>query len=414
MKKFIVLLSLSFSTAFTFAQTKVLPAANMHRLDTIIYLKSVCRNDYDLKGFTYCFSESGDLYLNYYHQQIHGDTFRIIRVSSETYQVDSIDIVFNKRHQRLPIGILGFCLSTNKLAILFYDQLLLAHLDQQMHVTKVKYFPFKDGIGYQNVRFINPEHVLLARSYNYQRHMKEVQKTKLTLIDAEKMEELQSISPYVANLAMSHMSPYSTLSFSDQFLMVGQNISYQATLYDTQLKPVYTIQRADVFHHKNTIDSMEIKKIELLSNHHVSGIIKYLQPKFKSAYAFADGYFFVNNQTLLIRYALGDSSKDTIFRYFDVWRYHKSLDQFVLSDTTYQIRVPFLEAEENPLIEKENYAINFWLNPSCFTQKHTFVFSKGTDCYPIGKSRKVLNQIEKEYYAKQDAVFSITLLKNRF
>jgi len=385
MKKFIILLSLSFSTAFTFAQTKVLPAASMHRLDTIIYLKSVCRNDYDLKGFTYCFSESGDLYLNYYHQQIHGDTFRIIRVSSETYQVDSIDIVFNKRHQRLPIGILGFCLSTNKLAILFYDQLLLAHLDQQMHVAKVKYFPFKDGIGYQNVRFINPEHVLLARSYNYQRHMKDVQKTKLTLIDAEKMEELQSISPYVANLAMSHMSPYSTLSFSDQFLMVGQNISYQATLYDTQLKPVYTIKRADVFHHKNTIDSMEIKKIELLSNHHVS-----------------------------VRYALGDSSKDTIFRYFDVWRYHKSLDQFVFSDTTYQIRVPFLEAEENPLIEKENYAINFWLNPSCFTQKHTFVFSKGTDCYPLGKSRKVLNQIEKEYYAKQDAVFSITLLKNRF
>jgi hypothetical protein len=68
----------------------------------------------------------------------------------------------------------------------------------------------------------------------------------------------------------------------------------------------------------------------------------------------------------------------------------------------------------NDLIDKQNYFIDFWLNQSLFSLKNTFVFSKGTNEYPIGLKRTELDQKEIEFYKNNHAVFTITVLKNQY
>jgi hypothetical protein len=108
-----------------YAQKVVLDAEAMHNLDTIIYIKSICRNDPNLRGFTFCKSSNEDILLNYYNNQIHGDTFRVFKLQFPSNRVDSFDLIVKNGKDEFRNGIMSFDVLDSKVVILLSNSILV-------------------------------------------------------------------------------------------------------------------------------------------------------------------------------------------------------------------------------------------------------------------------------------------------
>lgn len=400
-----------------YAQKVVLDAEAMHNLDTIIYIKSICRNDPNLRGFTFCKSSNEDILLNYYNNQIHGDTFRVFKLQFPSNRVDSFDLIVKNGKDEFRNGIMSFDVLDSKVVILLSNSILVLDIINSKRIQKCRSLKFENGEVYQSVSFISLNTILLSRSYNYKRQNSDFQKTKLSLVDIKSLKTLKTISPNVSIIELSHMKPYSTISTSNNKILIGQNNKYKFEVFDLEFNLQNEFYMPKKFENCNLIDSLEIEKINRISGSNSSTIIKYLQPKFHLGAAFVDGYFSMDDDNAIIRYTFGENRNDTFSRMFDILRYNSIRQNYIISDTSYLIKSPWNHYNEllsNDLIDKQNYFIDFWLNQSLFSLKNTFVFSKGTNEYPIGLKRTELDQKEIEFYKNNHAVFTITVLKNQY
>lgn len=397
------------------AQTKEVLATKMHSLDTIIFIPSIARNDAGLKGVSYCANKE-TITLNYYNKHIHGDTLRFYTLNTKSYQVDSFDCVIKKIATKLknyPISSIDKL--NNKLIVLINDVLYLITLEKDKRNNSIKKIELGKGEFYETVKFIDESKVFLYRSYNYYFPKNpEFKNTKIAVFSLTNSKEINSIYPTIYNTELSHMGPYEPISTYGNKLIIGQNIHYQFSIYDEALNlyAQYTGKKEPW----NPIDSAALRKINTLSGSDKTALMSYLQPKFLSGYSLCDGYILTDTNTILVRYTIGNNGGDTIRRLFDVIKLSEG-KKWVLSDTTWKTENKLLlpkESEYGEKITTENFYTDIWLNKTLFNESKSYIFMKRSMVYPLGLGKKEYFMKDYQYKKSKDAVFSVTILKNKF
>lgn len=280
------------------------------------------------------------------HKSIHNNLI-FLEYDLLTGQTDTINLAFKNKNIIISDNIKDFAVnSKGDFFILFENSFGRFLYDKRHNTFKKELFPLQHS--YDKIRIVNNDSVLLLRHFNYFR----IQAVAITLFSFSKKDIVHHITPSNDCIEFSHFGVSDLISYAEGYIAFTQSCIYKVYIYDLELNLIDSIE-----YNKDNWNMMDIDMLQRMRMYGYRGQdwIDNLH-NYNEDISRIDGVFFLDANTLLVRYFPGGDYESNQIRKIDLWK--KERDKWSLSKADMRDEIVESTLQENaPLITFGNLSV---------------------------------------------------------
>ncbi len=269
-----------------------------------------------------------------------------------------------------------------------------------------KFFTIPESYNYLSANESNE--IFGANFYNRSKNKHELNSLlhAYKLIDTNLINEW-AITPRFKNIEFSYFSPNHWLSNSGKYIVSSQTTSYDLDVYNIEGKFKYRFNAKKV--NWVEMDDKAIKKIrETIPSNFPGKLIDSLKRYNDKQISRIEGVWFINEDSLLVRYYLYDSLSKLKIRYFDL--YHINDDSATLLvgnlvDGRFPVNI-------NKIITKNNFDMLSWNHENLIANNEIVIVKNYAPISNfVGKPWREVKKEEEDFYEKNAPIFTLIIFK---
>lgn len=377
------------------------------KLDTIILINKYPLNNINPISNT-LITANNDYYIIHSFTRFKTDSFSFTFIDKKTKTYKNF-IPYSKELKQILFSSEAHAISANSnyIGIVYFKVFALFKIVKVNNFVNgiefYKSFDIPESYSYIDIK----EDGSVVGANIYERSRSESEKNSLIhtyKFSNNQLELTNSFYPFFEDIEFSHFSPNHWISTNDKYITISQTTSYDISIFDRSGKLKYQFKRdkPDWVH----MDENAILRIRKnVPINHSAITIDSLQKYNDRKISRVEGVWFVNKDTLAVRYYLYDTASKMKVRYFDFYRIEDEKEILLkccLVDGKFPINI-------KKIVTKDNFDILTWNYNNCIYNNELILIK---DFAPINYLDRQWVEIKKEeeaYYKNNDPVISVLI-----
>jgi len=383
---------------------------DLFEMDTLILIKNLPYKDINPRH-NVLISSNSTHYILYSFMRFKSDSFHFTLISKDkkiikTYSVKSkvLQTLVNNYEPR------SITANTNYIYVsyfnilarfrIIYESGLICSLEFQ------NVFLLPEPYNYISVKDSN--RILCAEVYNNSRaDDKQNSVIKQFIFCEEKLVLEMSIYPDFKDIEFSHFNPNHWISNNSQLIVVAQTSFYEIIIYDKSGNKRYALKQ-----NKSGWVQMDEEKIskfrKIIPEDNLGLMIDSLSKYNDKLISRIEGIWFINEDSLLVRYYKYDSTVDFKIRYFDLYRIDEKKAELIGRS---MVDYSFSE-DINRIITRKNFEMNTWNSRNEIASNEIVIVRNFAPIVPyINRSWRLMKLEEEEYYKGNNPLLTVVIFR---
>jgi hypothetical protein len=223
----------------------------------------------------------------------------------------------------------------------------------------------------------------------------------------DKLEKQVSFNPKFNNVEFSHFNPHHWISDNSKYIACSQTTTYEVNIYDKNGNWKYRFdckKSGWVEMDKKTMNKFKETIPDNFPGILIDSLSKY-NDKFISR---IEGVWFINEDSLLVRYYMYDSISKLKIRYFDLYKVNDG-SAILLAENMIDGKFPI---DIYKIVTKTNFDMLTW-NYSNLISNNEIIITKNFApiSHYLGRAWTDIKKEEEQFYKNNDPLFSIIIFK---
>jgi hypothetical protein len=381
---------------------------NHFKLDTLINLNLETNNNININQ-NLLLSGNSNLILVHYYSRIKTDSFLFCVINKNGFKVKNFRAVSselkNEIYSSEPSAI-----SVNKdfIVLSYFKKIAFFRfvLNNNKEIENILFHKiFNVPETFKFLEFRNDTDLLCGRIYNRSRkNSKENTIIQRYTVSNDSIKLHVTFNPEFENVEFSHFSPNHWISSNNKLIVVSQTTEYKLSFFDYSGN--FLFNHIDTKPNWVKLNEERIKKIRSsVPINYAALLIDSLREVNDKLISRIEGVWFLNNDSLVVRYYIFDCISNMRIRYFDVFKLYNSKLELIYSD----LQDGKFPLAINEIVSKSNYDILSWNYMNYIGRNQILMLKNYAPINYLNRSWLEIKKEEENYYKENDPIPSLLI-----